>query len=176
MSSVATRYQLGLLFHAGSLIVAPRASTPHGIWESAMNAASSGSTSAANEATNFERSRNRKPSCGGRIGGTGAPGAGFAISDETDSPRSGAKAAIYLLCLLASAGCAALLIRSYLQTGARLLLWSAGCFTLLALNNFLVVVDLLLIESIDFLAVRRLTALAAVSVLIVGFIWETEES
>ncbi|MDB5558110.1 MAG: hypothetical protein JWQ36_1044 [Enterovirga sp.] len=89
---------------------------------------------------------------------------------------SGAKAAIYLLCLLASAGCAALLIRSYVQTGARLLLWSAACFILLAFNNFLVVLDLLVIESIDFTVVRRLTALAAVCVLVFGFIWETDES
>ena len=89
---------------------------------------------------------------------------------------SGAKALVYLLCLLASAGCAALLVRSYLQTGGRLLLWSAGCFVLLALNNLLVVLDLLVIESIDFLPARRITSLAAVGVLLFGFIWESEES
>ena len=88
---------------------------------------------------------------------------------------SGTKAAIYLLCLLASAGCAALLVRSYLQTGAKLLLWSAGCFVLLALNNLLVVIDLLVIESIDFLVYRRLTSIAGISVLLFGFIWEAEE-
>jgi hypothetical protein len=48
---------------------------PQGTCESAMNAASSALTSAANESWNFSRSRKRKPSCGGRIGGTGAPGA-----------------------------------------------------------------------------------------------------
>lgn len=69
-----------------------------------------------------------------------------------------------------------MLVRSYRQTGERLLLWSAGCFSLLALNNLLVVTDLLLIESIDFLLYRRLSALAAVCVLIFGFIWETDES
>ncbi len=58
-----------------------------------MKRALSGLTSAANEAANFAWSRNRKPSCGGRIGGTGAPGGGFLISDETDSPLSGANAA-----------------------------------------------------------------------------------
>ncbi len=88
---------------------------------------------------------------------------------------SGTKAAIYLLCLLASAGCAALLVRSYLQTGGKLLLWSAGCFVLLALNNLLVVIDLLVIESIDFLVYRRLTSIAGISVLLFGFIWEAEE-
>src|SRR5439155_19945751 len=76
LSSVAIRYQFGLAFHAGSLILPPRASTPHGTWEWAMNAAFSASTSAAKEARNFTLSRNREPSCSGNIGGTGARGGG----------------------------------------------------------------------------------------------------
>src|ERR1700752_5541146 len=94
LSSVTTRYQLGLVRHAGSVISPPSALSPHGTCESAMNAAFSAGKSPAKEAANFARSRNRKPSCGGRIGGTGAPGGGFLISDETDSPLSGAKAVI----------------------------------------------------------------------------------
>src|SRR3989441_10913541 len=94
LSSVATRYQLGFAFHAGSLIAPLRASTPHGSCESAMNAAFSSSTSAAKEAWNFALSRKRYPFRGARIGGTGAPGGGFLISASTDSPLSGAKAAI----------------------------------------------------------------------------------
>src|SRR5207247_2949146 len=94
LSSVTMRYQLGLVLHAGSLILPLRASTPHGTWESAMNAAFSASTSAANEAGNFGLSRNRNPSCGGNIGGTGAPGGGSLISADTDSPLSKAKAVI----------------------------------------------------------------------------------
>src|SRR5712692_716975 len=95
LSSVTIRYQLGFVFHAGSLILPLRASTPHGTWESAMNAAFSTSTSAANEAWNLALSRNRKPSCGGSIGGTGASGGGSLISEDTDSPLSRAKAVIY---------------------------------------------------------------------------------
>ena len=45
-----------------------------------MNAALSLSTSAANEAANLALSRNRYPSWGGSIGGTGAPGGGSLIS------------------------------------------------------------------------------------------------
>src|SRR6266436_2215387 len=60
-----------------------------------MKAAKPGFTSAANEAANLDRSRERNPSCGGRIGGTGAPGGGFLISVDTDSPLSGAKAETY---------------------------------------------------------------------------------
>jgi hypothetical protein len=72
----------------------PSASTPAGTWESAMNAASFSGTSAAKDAANLSRSRNRSPLTGGRIGGSGAPGGGSAISELTDSPSSGANAAM----------------------------------------------------------------------------------
>src|ERR1700726_4774340 len=94
LSSVAIRYQLGFFLHAGSLILPLRASTPHGTWESAINAAFSVFTSPAKEAANFALSSSRKPSCGGSIGGTGAPGGGSLMSVATDSPLSGAKAVI----------------------------------------------------------------------------------
>src|SRR6266478_4787906 len=94
-SSVVTRYQLGLVRQAGSVIDPPRASAPHGTCESAMKAACSAGTSPANEAANFSRSKSRKPSFGGRIGGTGAPGGGLAIRVLTDSPLSGAKPVMY---------------------------------------------------------------------------------
>src|SRR6516165_2963294 len=89
LSSVATKYQLGFDFQAGSVTAPFRASRPQGTWESAMNVASSGLTSAANDAANFARSRNRNPSFGGRMGGTGAPGGGSLIREPTDSPLSG---------------------------------------------------------------------------------------
>jgi hypothetical protein len=81
---------------------------------------------------------------------------------------------IYSLCLLTSAGCALLLVRSYGQSRAKLLLWSALCFILLAVNNLLVVIDLLILPKIDLVPFRHLASLAAVSVLVFGFIWETE--
>src|SRR2546422_4253127 len=93
LSSVVTRYQLGLVLHAGSLIAPLMAPMPHGTWESAINAAFSGSTSAAKEAGNFALSRNKKPSCGGSIGGTVPPGGGALIRDPTGSPLSWAEAA-----------------------------------------------------------------------------------
>src|ERR1700674_1581956 len=95
LSSVAIRYQLGLALHAGSPIAPLMAPMPHGTWESAMNVAFSASTSAAKEAGNFALSRNKKPSCRGSIGGTGAPGGGSLISVATDSPLSGANAVMY---------------------------------------------------------------------------------
>jgi Family of unknown function (DUF5985) len=84
------------------------------------------------------------------------------------------RALVYFLCLAASAGCAALLVRSYARNRARLLLWSAACFVLLALNNLLVVVDLLVLPAIDLLPVRRLASVLAVAVLLFGFIWESD--
>src|SRR2546427_7106832 len=86
LSSVAIRYQLGLALHAGSLILALRAATPHGTWESAMNAAFSVSTSAPKEAGDFALSRDKKPSFGGRIGGGGAPGGGAPVYAGPLSP------------------------------------------------------------------------------------------
>src|ERR1700751_2174365 len=95
LSSLVTRYQLGLLLHAGSLSAPLMAPVPHGTWESAINAAFSESTSAAKEAGNFALSRNKKPSWGGLIGGLGPPDGKPLMSDPTDSPLSGAKAAMY---------------------------------------------------------------------------------
>jgi hypothetical protein len=84
-------------------------------------------------------------------------------------------AAVYLLCFLTSSACAALLARTYLRTGARLLLWSALCFALLAANNLAVILDLLVLPDRDFRLARSLLALVAVGVLLFGFIWDEED-
>jgi hypothetical protein len=55
---VATMYQLGLLRQAGSVTAPSSARTPHGTWESAVNAACRADRSAAKEAGNFSRSWN----------------------------------------------------------------------------------------------------------------------
>ena len=84
--------------------------------------------------------------------------------------------AVYLLCFLTSSACAWLLARNYRRTGARLLLWSALCFALLGLNNLVVVVDLVLLpHAVQLQVLRLLLSLAAVSVLLFGFIWDLEE-
>jgi hypothetical protein len=84
------------------------------------------------------------------------------------------KATVYLLCLAASVGCALLLVRSYRRNRTRLLLWSAACFLLLAVNSFLVVLDILVLPDLDLVPLRRAAALAAVAVLLFGFIWESD--
>ena len=79
---------------------------------------------------------------------------------------------IYLLAVATSVLCAYLLLRAYRRNGTRLLIWSSLCFWLLALNNLVLAVDILLLPENDLSLIRTFTALLAVSVLLVGFIWE----
>lgn len=83
--------------------------------------------------------------------------------------------AVYLLCLLTATACALLLARTYLRTGMRLLLWSALCFLFLAGNSLVVILDLLVLREVDLSLVRTLLSLAAVCVLLFGFIWDRED-
>jgi hypothetical protein len=80
---------------------------------------------------------------------------------------------VYVLCGLTSLFCAGLLIRSFRARRTRLLLWSSLCFVGLALNNLLLVVDLLVVPDIDLSALRASVAAIAVALLLIGFIWES---
>lgn len=83
--------------------------------------------------------------------------------------------AVYILCFLTSAVCGWLLVRSYLRTRTALLLWTAICFVLLAVNNFLVVVDLVFLpDAIDLRPMRFAVTLVALATLLYGFIWELD--
>ena len=82
---------------------------------------------------------------------------------------------VYLLCFFTSSACALLLGRGYRRTRARVLLWSSLCFMFLALNNLMLVVDLRLLPDIDLRVWRLLLALAGISTLLFGFIWDLEE-
>lgn len=82
---------------------------------------------------------------------------------------------VYALCAFTSAACAVLLLRGYARSGARLLLWSGFCFIGLALNNFLLFTDKVLLPTqIDLTLWRSGTALAALLILLYGMIWEAE--
>jgi hypothetical protein len=83
-------------------------------------------------------------------------------------------ATIYLLCLLASCICAYLLVRTYLRKRTRLLLWSAACFVFLAINNLLVVFDILVFPDVYLAPLRPLASLAGVMTLLYGFVWELD--
>lgn len=81
---------------------------------------------------------------------------------------------VYLLCFLASALCAGLLVRQHFVTPTPVLLWSAACFVFLALSNLVVVLDLLVFTDMKLRTLRLVLTLLAVCVLLFGFIWEAE--
>ena len=81
---------------------------------------------------------------------------------------------VYVLCALTSLGCAALLLRAYVQGRARLLLWSALCFALLTVNNILLFIDLVLVSSVDLSVWRALTGLGGLLVLVFGLVWDSQ--
>src|SRR4030067_99529 len=64
-----------------------------------------------------------------------------------------------------SALCGFLLLRDYGRQRYRLLVWSGLCFSILALNNFLLVVDKLILPAEDLSLLRTGTALIAMVVL-----------
>jgi hypothetical protein len=81
---------------------------------------------------------------------------------------------IYLLCVAASLLCAYLLVLAYRANRTEVLIWSALCFVLLAVNNLVIAIDILLLPTIDLTIVQLTTSLAAAAVLLYGFIWKLE--
>lgn len=80
---------------------------------------------------------------------------------------------IYALCALTSAAVAWLLLRSYLGTRFRLLLWSGLCFAGLAVNNALLLVDKLAFTAADLSTPRLVLALSSVLLLVVGLVLDS---
>jgi len=86
-----------------------------------------------------------------------------------------APAVVYVLCLLTSSLCAGLLLRAYFRSRSRLLLWTAVSFVALAVNNLILVIDLVLLPpQIDLWIWRQAASIVAIAVLLYGFIWEAE--
>lgn len=81
---------------------------------------------------------------------------------------------IYSLCTLTALICAVLLLRAWRRGGYRLLLWSGLCFVGLTLNNFVLVIDKIVLPSVDLSIWRTSMALLAMAVLLYGLIWESE--
>lgn len=80
---------------------------------------------------------------------------------------------VYLLCAATSVLCAGLLLRSYLRTRTRLLMWSSVSFVGLAVNNIMLFIDLAVIPDVDLSFWRAATALVAAVILVVGLILES---
>jgi hypothetical protein len=81
---------------------------------------------------------------------------------------------VYILCAVTSISCAVLLLRSYSASRVRLLLWSGLCFSFLALNNILLVVDLTMLPEVDLSTARSIPAVIGLALLLYGFIWDAE--
>ena len=83
-------------------------------------------------------------------------------------------AVIYTLCALTALLCASLLLQAYRRSSYQLLLWSGLCFVGLTVSNTLLVLDKLLVPSIDLSTWRLVFGLLAMMVLLYGLIWKTE--
>lgn len=81
---------------------------------------------------------------------------------------------IYVLCALTSFACAWLLLHRYRSSGHRLVFWSGLCFVGLTVNNLMLVFDKLIFPDMNLLALRHLSGLLAVMMLLYGLIYEKE--
>lgn len=81
---------------------------------------------------------------------------------------------VYLLCTITALACGALLFRGFRRSRTRLLLWCALFFLALALENFLVFIDLIIVPQTDLYFLRTSIGLAGVTLLIAGLIWDVE--
>lgn len=81
---------------------------------------------------------------------------------------------VYLLCALASFGCALLLWRGFRATRTRLLFWGALCFFILTLTNSLLFVDLIIWPQIDLSLWRAGVMLTGLACLIYGLIFDAQ--
>lgn len=80
---------------------------------------------------------------------------------------------VYLLCALTSVACAILLFRNYRRAGLPLTLWTSVCFAILAVQNLLLLIDLVVVPGIQLTAIRNGVGLVGGCVLLAGLIWES---
>ncbi|HYC49478.1 MAG TPA: DUF5985 family protein [Gemmatimonadaceae bacterium] len=79
---------------------------------------------------------------------------------------------VYALCALTSLACSVLLLRGFLRSRARLLLWSGLCFAGLFINNALLTIDTRV--PYDLSITRSIPAVIGVLLLMYGLIWESD--
>lgn len=81
---------------------------------------------------------------------------------------------VYILCALTALLCAVMLLRGYLRSRARLLLWSSLCFFGLTANNIFLFLDKVALPDVDLSLWRTGSALLALVPLLYGLIWDSE--
>lgn len=82
--------------------------------------------------------------------------------------------AVYGMCLATSVVCALLLLRAFLSSRTKLLLYTAIGFGFLALNNLFLVGDVVVFPDVNLWPYRQATSFAAIAVLLYGFVFEVE--
>lgn len=82
----------------------------------------------------------------------------------------------YILCALTSMICFALLLRAYAQNKAKLLLWSSLCFFFLAVQNVVLVIDLVITgPAVSLVLYRTLAGFVGPAILLVALLWESND-
>lgn len=81
--------------------------------------------------------------------------------------------AAYLLCALSSLICFALLLKAYLKTQQRLLLWSSACFFFYLIQNVILFADLVIVPQVDLMVWRTSAGLCGSALFLFALIWET---
>lgn len=86
------------------------------------------------------------------------------------------RVSVYVLCALTSIVCAVMLLRGYLRSRSRLLLWSSLCFIGFGVNNLLLMIDRVFYPEVTFFpaAWRSGAALLGLCVLIYGLIFDVD--
>ena len=80
---------------------------------------------------------------------------------------------VYVLCAATCLLCATMLLRGYAKQRVRLLLWSGICFAGLMVENVMLYIDVIVVPDIDLSLWRKLPGLAALVVLLIGLIWDS---
>ena len=83
-------------------------------------------------------------------------------------------AVIYSLCALVAALCTFLLLRGWIASRYRLLLWTGICFAGLTATNVLLFLDKIVFVEADLTPLRMLVTLAAMGVLLYGLVWDAQ--
>lgn len=83
-------------------------------------------------------------------------------------------ALVYILCALTSLLCTVLLVRGWLRSRMPLLLWCSLGFAGLAINNALLVVDRLVLPSVEMSVLVAAPAALGMAVMLLGLILSGE--
>lgn len=83
-------------------------------------------------------------------------------------------AVIYALCALTSFVAAALLLRAWQRNRLGMLFWSGLCFVFLGASNMLLVLDRIILPSVDLSVPRYASAFLGLLLLLYGLIMESD--